>query len=92
MPQVSFNSILTSTTVANPIQTQSTVPSNISSFSVPNCNNTFHNHTTPTPNNTTLSNSSGISLDSTKLSSYDGKLVPVHPEEFIEQAPNPGHC
>jgi len=38
------------------------------------------------PNNTTLSNSSGFNLDSTKLSPFDGKLVPVHPEEFIEQA------
>lgn len=41
---------------------------------------------TPTHSITSMSNTSGISLDSTNLSPYDGKLVPVHPEEFLEQA------
>ncbi|CAI6370027.1 unnamed protein product [Macrosiphum euphorbiae] len=86
MPQVSFNSILTSTTVAHPIPTQSAIPSNTSSFSAPNYNISFPNQTTSTINNTTLSNSTGISLDSAKLPPYDGQLIPVHPEEFIEQA------
>lgn len=86
MPQVSFNSILTSTTVAHPIPTQSSIPSYTSSFSVPNYNISFPNQTTSTINSTTLSNSTGISLDSAKLPPYDGQLIPVHPEEFIEQA------
>ncbi|CAI6374495.1 unnamed protein product [Macrosiphum euphorbiae] len=86
MPQVSFNSILTSTTVAHPIPTQSAIPSNTSSFSAPNYNISFPNQTTSTINSTTLSNSTGISLDSAKLPPYDGQLIPVHPEEFIEQA------
>lgn len=66
-PQVSFNSILTSTTVAHPIPTQSTIPSNTSSFSAPSYNISFPSQTTSTINSTTLSNSTGISLDSAKL-------------------------
>lgn len=85
-PQTSVSNVLTSTTLANPLQTQQTVPLNMSSFSIPNYNHTLPSHMTPTHNTTSMSNTSGISLDSTKLFPYDGKLVPVHPEEFLEQA------
>lgn len=85
IPQTSFN-VLTSTTLSNPSQTQTTVPLNISSFSVPKFNNILPSQIAPIYNNSTISNTSGISLDSTKLAPYDGKLTPTHPEEFLEQA------
>jgi len=85
IPQTSFN-VLTSTTLSNPSQTQTTAPLNISSFSVPKSSNSLSNRTTPAYNNSTISNISGISLDCTKLAPYDGKLTPIHPEEFLEQA------
>jgi len=83
--QTSFN-VITSTTLSNPPQSQTTVPLNISSFSVPKSNNILPSHIAPVNNNSTISNTSGISLDYTKLAPYDGKLTPTHPEEFLEQA------
>ncbi|CAI6377692.1 unnamed protein product [Macrosiphum euphorbiae] len=82
----SFNNCLTSTTFANPCQTQATAPLNISSFSVPKYNSSLPSRITSVQENVTLSNTSGIVLDYTKLTQYDGKLTPVHPEEFLEQA------
>lgn len=84
IPQTSFN-VLTSTTLPNPSQTQTTAPLNVSSFSVPKPNSILHNPA-PVYNNSSISNTSGISLDYTKLAPYDGKLTPIHPEEFLEQA------
>ncbi|CAI6350320.1 unnamed protein product [Macrosiphum euphorbiae] len=86
IPQISFNSFLTSTTLASSCQTQTTASLNVSNLSAPMYNNPTIRHIDPLRNNTILSNISGITFDSTKLSPYDGKLVPLHPEEFLEQA------
>jgi len=66
-PQVSFQNILTSTTMSNSFPTQFSVPHNTSCFSAPQFNNTIPKNVISTHNSTTLSNIFGINFDSTTL-------------------------
>lgn len=85
-PRVSFSKILTSTTMSNLCPLQTSIPLNTSSIPVPSYNNTLVSNITSPYTNSTISTTTSISLDSTKISTYDGNLSPVHPEEFLEQA------
>lgn len=84
--QNSFNHLFTSTTITNSFPTQPAAPVPTSIYSVPQFNSTFSNPPMPVHSNHTLSNISGINLDSTKLPTFNGHLTPIHPEEFLEQA------
>lgn len=84
--QNSFNDLLTSTTISSSHSTHCSAPPYTSNISVPSFSNTFPNSIMPPNNNTIISNISGINFDTTKLSTFNGNLTPVHPEDFLEQA------
>jgi len=85
--QNSFNNLFTSTTITNSLPTQPAAPYPTSVYSAPQHKSTFSNPPSISVHGThSLSNISGINLDSTKLPTYNGQLTPIHPEEFLEQA------
>lgn len=68
-PQISFQNLLSSTNIAPPHQSISSAPQ----------------HVSPVNNMSTFANISGITLDYTKIPTYDGNLFPVHPESFLSK-------
>ncbi|CAI6349754.1 unnamed protein product [Macrosiphum euphorbiae] len=85
--QNSFNNLFTSTTITNSLPIQPAAPYHTSVYSAPQHQCTFSNPPSVSVHGThSLSNISGINLDSTKLPTYNGQLTPIHPEEFLEQA------
>ncbi|CAI6377408.1 unnamed protein product [Macrosiphum euphorbiae] len=86
--QNSFNNLFKSTTITNSLPTQPAAPYHTSVYSAPQHKSTFSNAppSVSVYGTHSLSNISGINLDSTKLPTYNGQLTPIHPEEFLEQA------
>lgn len=80
-PQDSFNNVLTSTGISHSLQPNDSLPT----FR-PNINVSIPNNTqSDMYNSSNLSNTSGITLDYTRIPTYDGTLSPMHPEEFIDK-------
>lgn len=81
-PKVSFNNILSSTLGPSPLPTSS------AHFNVPLSTNYFtQNNSNPIHGNnlSSLSNTSGITLDYAKIPEFDGNLTPLHPEHFLNK-------
>jgi len=77
----------------HPVPVPSMLTSTIQSGGISACDDVFQANNSNIPlinsygsnNVSRLSNTSGITLDYTQIPNYNGNLIPIHPEEFLDK-------